>query len=83
MSGIEGGVLGANAKAKGLLMGELPPISSSNAIIIIGKEIIMSKVQINTESPDFVLNDFDSKEISLSNYRNKKNVLLVFNRGFL
>ena len=43
----------------------------------------MSKVQIDTEAPDFVLNDFDGKKISLSDYRNKKNVLLVLNRGFL
>ena len=43
----------------------------------------MSKVQVNTEAPNFVLNDFDGKEISLSSYRNTKNVLLVFNRGFL
>ena len=43
----------------------------------------MSKVQINVEAPDFVLNDFDSKEVSLFSYRNIKNVLLVFNRGFM
>ncbi len=43
----------------------------------------MSKVQINVKAPDFVLNDFDSKEVSLSSYRNIKNVLLVFNRGFI
>ena len=42
----------------------------------------MSKVQINVEAPNFVLNDFDGKEVSLSGYRNIKNVLLVFNRGF-
>ncbi len=43
----------------------------------------MSKVQVNAEAPDFVLNDFDGKEISLSKFKNIKNVLLVFNRGFL
>ncbi len=43
----------------------------------------MSKVQVNVKAPDFVLNDFDSKEVSLSHYRNIKNVLLVFNRGFI
>ncbi len=43
----------------------------------------MLKVQINVEAPNFVLNDFNNKEISLSSYRNIKNVLLVFNRGFL
>ena len=48
-----------------------------------GKQLTMSKVQVNTEAPDFVLNDFDGEEISLSNYRNTKKVLLVFNRGFI
>ena len=48
-----------------------------------GNQLTMSKVQVNTEAPDFVLNDFDRKEISLSKFKNIKNVLLVFNRGFL
>ena len=47
------------------------------------KEVKMSKVKINVEAPDFVLNDLNNKEISLSSYRNKNNVLLVFNRGFI
>lgn len=48
-----------------------------------GKHLKMSKVQVNTEAPDFILNDFNEKEISLTSYRNKKNILIVFNRGFL
>ncbi len=43
----------------------------------------MPKVQKNIEAPDFSVKDFNNKEISLSSYRGKKNVLLVFNRGFL
>ncbi|MGE0087458.1 MAG: hypothetical protein AB7S75_23875 [Desulfococcaceae bacterium] len=43
----------------------------------------MQKIQVDEKSPDFVLNDFNGKEVSLSAYRNRKNVLLVFNRGFL
>jgi len=43
----------------------------------------MSKVRLNVEASDFVLNDFNNKKISLSDYRNRKNVLLVFNRGFI
>ncbi|MEZ4527613.1 MAG: hypothetical protein R2941_16970 [Desulfobacterales bacterium] len=43
----------------------------------------MSKLQISEKAPDFVLKDFNGKEISLASYRNRKNVLLVFNRGFL
>ena len=43
----------------------------------------MSKVLINTEAPDFMRNDLEGNEISLLKYKNKKNVLLVFNRGFI
>lgn len=43
----------------------------------------MSRVLINVEAPDFVLNDFDSKEVALSSFRNMKNVLLILNRGFM
>ena len=43
----------------------------------------MGKLSIEAEAPDFVLNDFKGIEIRLSKYRDKKNVLLVFNRGFM
>jgi peroxiredoxin len=45
-------------------------------------EGIMSKVAINTPAPDFELADFNGNPIRLSNFRGR-NVLLVFNRGFL
>ncbi len=43
----------------------------------------MSKVELNVQAPDFMLNDFNGKSVSLSDYKNKKNVMLVFNRGFI
>ncbi len=43
----------------------------------------MSKQQIDVLAPDFELNDISNNKISLSNYRDKKNVLIVFNRGFM
>ncbi len=43
----------------------------------------MSKLQVEVEAPNFVLNDFDGKKVYLTSFRNIKNVLLVFNRGFL
>ena len=43
----------------------------------------MAKVEVNVAAPDFVLNDFNGTAVSLSDYRNVHNVLLVFNRGFL
>ena len=42
----------------------------------------MSKVELNTPAPDFMLTDFNGNEVSLSDFRGNKNVLLVFNRGF-
>jgi len=42
----------------------------------------MSRVELNTAAPDFTLNDFTGKNVSLADFLNKNNVLVVFNRGF-
>jgi peroxiredoxin len=42
----------------------------------------MSKVDINTPAPDFALQDYHGNLVSLSHFKQKQNVLLVFNRGF-
>jgi mycoredoxin-dependent peroxiredoxin len=41
----------------------------------------MSQKLIDKQAPDFRLNDANGKPVSLSDYRGKKNVVLVFNRG--
>ena len=47
------------------------------------KEVnVMAKVELNVKAPDFTLDDFNGKSVSLSDYKNKKNVMVVFNRGF-
>ena len=33
-------------------------------------------------APEFTATDADGRAVKLSDYRNKKNVFLVFNRGF-
>jgi len=43
----------------------------------------MSRIELNKSAPNFTLKDFNGREISLTDFQNKKNVLLVFNRGFL
>ncbi len=42
----------------------------------------MSKVQLHSPSPDFALEDFRGRAVQLSDFFSKKNVVLVFNRGF-
>ena len=42
----------------------------------------MPRVELNVQAPDFTLDAFSGKSVSLSDYKNKKNVMVVFNRGF-
>jgi cytochrome oxidase Cu insertion factor (SCO1/SenC/PrrC family) len=42
----------------------------------------MGKVTLNRPAPDFSMTDYQGKEVSLSQFKGKQNVLLVFNRGF-
>lgn len=42
----------------------------------------MSRIALNQVAPDFGLSDFSSNMVTLSDFRGRKNVLLVFNRGF-
>lgn len=42
----------------------------------------MPKVELNARAPDFTLDDYTGKSVSLSNFTGKKHVLVVFNRGF-
>jgi len=42
----------------------------------------MSKVIIDLPAPDFELADFNGNAVRLSDFRGR-NVLLVFNRGFM
>jgi len=43
----------------------------------------MPQVKLNTLAPDFELEDFQGQKMRLADYRGQKNVLLVFNRGFV
>jgi peroxiredoxin len=42
----------------------------------------MLKVALNVPAPDFTLTDFTGQTVRLSDFQNRQNVLLVFNRGF-
>jgi peroxiredoxin (alkyl hydroperoxide reductase subunit C) len=42
----------------------------------------MPQVALNQPAPDFTLKSVSGEPVTLSSFRGKKNVLLVFNRGF-
>ncbi|GAK60356.1 peroxiredoxin [Candidatus Vecturithrix granuli] len=42
----------------------------------------MSKVQVNMHAPDFTLKDVHDTPVTLSGFQGRKNVVMVFNRGF-
>jgi cytochrome oxidase Cu insertion factor (SCO1/SenC/PrrC family) len=41
----------------------------------------LERVKVGSPAPDFALEGMDGKQIALSDYRGKKNVVLVFYRG--
>lgn len=43
----------------------------------------MASIEVNKEAPDFEIEDFKGNKFKLSNFREKKNVLIVLNRGFV
>jgi mycoredoxin-dependent peroxiredoxin len=42
----------------------------------------MPRIALDQLAPEFSLPDYSGRPVSLSDYRGRKNVLLVFNRGF-
>jgi len=41
----------------------------------------LERIKVRDKAPDFTLEDKDGKKISLSDFRGKKSVVLVFYRG--
>ncbi len=44
---------------------------------------MVKRVEIKAKAPDLALEDFRGQTVRLSDYRGKKHVILVFNRGFM
>lgn len=42
----------------------------------------VERVKVGDQAPDFTLENMDGRRITLSSYRGKKNVVLVFYRGY-
>lgn len=45
--------------------------------------MMTEKVTENVKAPDFELIDLHGEAVRLSEYQDKKHIVLVFNRGFL
>lgn len=43
----------------------------------------MAQIAIHTPAPDFELANYQGTVVRLSDYRGRKHVILVFNRGFV
>jgi cytochrome oxidase Cu insertion factor (SCO1/SenC/PrrC family) len=41
----------------------------------------LNRIKVGEPAPDFTLENYDGNKITLSDFRGKKNVLLVFYRG--
>jgi peroxiredoxin len=42
----------------------------------------MARVELNAPAPIFTLLDYNGNRVSLADFADRKNVLVVFNRGF-
>ena len=42
----------------------------------------LDRVHVGIQAPDFTLESSDNEQVTLSSYRGKKNVVLVFYRGY-
>ena len=42
----------------------------------------MPRVSLDKPAPDFTLRDYSGRSVSLSDFHDRENVLLVFNRTF-
>jgi peroxiredoxin len=43
----------------------------------------MPRVQVNTPAPDFSMPDLQGRTVTLSDYVDRRHVVMVFNRGFM
>ena len=43
---------------------------------------MINQLAVNTPAPNFTLDDMTGSPVSLSDFKGKKHVLLVLNRGF-
>ena len=58
----------------------LAQLGPKDAVGLIATEL--DRVKVGQPAPDFTLEDADGKAITLSDFRGKKSVVLVFYRGY-
>jgi len=42
----------------------------------------MARVEVKKQAPEFTASDYNGKSVSLSDFTDQTNVLLIFNRSF-
>ena len=47
------------------------------------EEKMSKKISLDAPAPDFTLDDYTGRPVRLSDYHNRRHVILVFNRGFV
>jgi peroxiredoxin len=47
-----------------------------------GKQMSTNRIKVGEKARDFTLEDTHGNPVSLSEYEGKKNLFLIFNRGF-
>lgn len=70
-------------KSTALRAADQTPVASKPLKTRTGGAPIMARVDLNTLAPAFTLADFNGEPVSLADFTDQKNVLVVFNRGFL
>jgi peroxiredoxin len=50
--------------------------------LVTADNIMANRIEIDASAPDFELADFTGRSVRLSDYRDQRHVVLVFNRGF-
>lgn len=51
--------------------------------LVTAGNVMAKRIEINASAPDFELPDFSGRSVRLSDYRDQRHVVLVFNRGFV
>jgi hypothetical protein len=58
-------------------------LDSPHRNLVTVKDIMAKRIEIDAPAPDFELADFSGRSVRLADYRERRHIVLVFNRGFV